>query len=104
MRLKATNDYLIERLIQDPNYVIKDTGEALTRIGVNGKVSNVWRDCVIEKCTGYKAVQYQRKKLNLHRIVFRKFVGELKENITICHIDGNISNNHSYNLEVFTKR
>jgi len=105
MQNKATNDNLIEEIINDPNYIIKENGEVLTRITRTGKVSvnNVWRDCVHFKDNGYQGVKYKYKNLQLHRIVYRKFKGELKENLTINHIDGNPANNHMDNLELVTQ-
>jgi hypothetical protein len=105
MRLRATNDPLIEELINSPNHIIKETGEVFTNITRTGKVSlnNVWRDCIVYKDNGYQAVQYKGKKLPLHRIVYRKFKGELKENLTINHLDGNPTNNHIDNLELVTQ-
>jgi hypothetical protein len=105
MNLKISNDKYIEELIDDPHYIIKETGEILTKITRTGKVSvnNVWRNCVNKRKDGYQYISYKYKSLQLHRVVYRKFKGELNDRLVINHIDGNPSNNHIDNLELVTQ-
>jgi hypothetical protein len=105
MNLKILNDKYIEEIINDPHYIIKETGEILTKITRTGKVSvnNVWRNCVNKRKDGYQYISYKYKRLPLHRAVYRKFKGELSDKLVINHIDGNPSNNHIDNLELVTQ-
>jgi hypothetical protein len=105
MNLKILNDKYIEEIINDPHYIIKETGEILTKITRTGKVSvnNVWRNCVNKRKDGYQYISYKYKSLQLHRVVYRKFKGELNDRLVINHIDGNPSNNHIDNLELVTQ-
>jgi len=105
MNLKISNDKYIEELINDPHYIIEETGEILTKITRTGKVSvnNVWRNCVNKRKDGYQYISYKYKKLQVHRIIYKKFNGELSDKLVINHIDGNPSNNHIDNLELVTQ-
>lgn len=105
MNLKITNDYLIDEIINDENYIIKETGEILTIVARTGKVTKnkIWRNCVKTRKNKYQYIGYKYKSLQLHRIIYRKFKGELNDKLVINHIDGNPSNNHINNLELVTQ-
>jgi hypothetical protein len=105
MNLKIVNDDYIEQIINDPNYIIKETGEILTKITRTGKVSvnNVWRNSIKTSKDGYKYIAYKYKDLRVHRIIYRKFKGKLNTKLVINHIDGDTSNNHIDNLELVTQ-
>jgi hypothetical protein len=105
MNLKIVNDDYIEQIINDPNYIIKETGEIITKVTRTGKVSvnNVWRNPLKTTKDGYKYISYKYKHLRVHRIIYRKFKGELNTKLVINHIDGNPANNHIDNLELVTQ-
>lgn len=99
---RTVNDSLVRQLCSDSNYEIFRTGVILTLITTTGKVSATkkWRELVHDiSSDGYVSVRYQYKYLRLHRVVYQKFVGELDENLTINHKDGNPKNNTPENLE-----
>lgn len=100
----SKNDYLVEQIINDTNYIIKETGEITTRITTSGKISkkNIWRNCIQIDQYKYQCVNYKYKKLQVHRIVYRKFAGSIDSRLMINHIDGNPSNNRIENLELVT--
>jgi len=88
----ATNDRYIEALIGDPHYRIEVDGIVWTQVCVTGKVSinGQWRKLVVSKTqSGHLSVKYQRKHLFIHRIIFRKFIGPLRDDYAVNHIDGN---------------
>lgn len=101
----SKNDYIIEEIINDPNYIIKDTGEIITTVARTGKVTinKIWRDCSHKTKDGYKYIRYKYKRLQLHRIIYRKFKGKLDDKLVINHIDGNPSNNRIDNLELVSQ-
>jgi hypothetical protein len=105
MTLKIKNDYLIEEIINNPNYEIKENGEVFTTVARTGKVTlnKIWRNCVYTNKNGYQCIRYKYKSLQLHRIIYRKFNGELNDKLVINHIDGNPSNNCVDNLELVTQ-
>jgi HNH endonuclease len=100
-RLLATADSLIEEFLSDENYRVEDNGRIYTKLSDNGAVvTNSWRQKYINKSNGYEKISYKNKSLSVHRIVFRKYVGSLSEDLTINHKDGNPLNNHFENLEL----
>lgn len=103
---KQRNDVLIKELCSDKNYNILKTGTILTLRALNGvlSVKGIWRPLALEVCSeGYCRVRYQAKYLNLHRIIYQKFIGDLNPSLEINHIDGNPSNNNVENLELVTR-
>lgn len=96
------HDNLIKQLCSDSNYEIFRTGVILTLITTTGKrsTSGKWRELVHDVSSdGYVSVRYKYKYLRLHRVIYQKFVGDLDENLTINHKDGNPKNNLPENLE-----
>ena len=73
-----------------------------------GDVKNDLTGCIL-KCNinkkGYKRIDISYKKsLLIHRLVYSHFVGELKPDLVIDHIDGNKHNNHYTNLQQITSK
>lgn len=103
-KLLATNDTYIEELINNPDYDIREDGSIYTLIQRTGRksVKNNWRKLFIDVRDGYCSIHYKYKRLQLHRIIFRKFKGKLESDLVINHLDGNPSNNHPSNLELIT--
>lgn len=49
-------------------------------------------------------VNKKQKKIHVHRLVYSVFVGDLQKGMVVCHIDGNILNNHYLNLKQATQK
>jgi len=105
-KLKASNDYLINELINDANYDLREDGTIYTLIQCTGKRSVVdnWRVLGYKKTDeNYIVIAYKNKRLQLGRVIYAKFNGTLQEDLTVNHKDGNPSNNHKDNLELVTQ-
>lgn len=105
-KVLATNDSFIEDLINDSNYQINSDGSILTLITTTGKISvgGNWRFLSVRTTrNGYADIAYKNKKLLLHRVVYRKFIGPLNDTLTINHKDGNPLNNNISNLELVSQ-
>lgn len=103
---KEKNTLLIKTLCNDPDYKIHEDGTILTLIQKTGKrsVSENWRTLIHDiSSDGYAKVRYKYKYLQVHRVVFQKFVGDLNPHLQINHKDGNRLNNHFSNLEQVTQ-
>src|ERR1700684_2067602 len=91
MNVKAKNDVYIEELTRDPLYKISCNGEILTRVAPSGKIyvdENVWRPLSLHiDRGGYRRIKYHYKKLQVHRIVYRQFVGPLDATLEVNHKD-----------------
>lgn len=101
----AINDPFIEALVRDPRYEIRDDGTVWTTVCRTGKesLSGQWRQlALIESASGRLFIKYQRKHLAIHRVIFRKFLGRLRMDYAVNHIDGNKRNNTPENLELIT--
>ena len=103
----AVNDVFIEELINDPYYRVYKNGSVWScrpTSGPIGKIKHPWRR--IDKLTdqGYKTAKYRGKELRVHRIVYRKYVGNLNPELEINHIDFNRVNNTVKNLELVTNK
>lgn len=101
----AINDVYIERLIHDPRYEIRADGTVWTTICRTGKQSltGQWRQLAFVVAeSGHLSIKYQRKHLCIHRVIYRKFNGPLREDYAVNHIDGNKRNNTPPNLELIT--
>ena len=99
-----TNIEMIEKLIKDPNYMVLEDGNILTKITRTGKVSvkGVWRSSEWVRNDGYREISYRGRHLASHRIVYAKFIGKLIDGLTINHEDGNPKNNSKENLTQMT--
>lgn len=97
-KLKAINDYLIEKLVEDPRFRVSKNGIIEKQTGVK---SNIWKVVGSKDKEGYVRVFYGgNKRVYSHRIVYRKYIGALSEDLVINHKDSNTSNNHVNNLEL----
>lgn len=103
-KLVCKNDHLIYELINNPNYEVRADGTVWTKITKTGKVSinNVWRQAGCAR-KGYWTVKYFGTMLQVHRIIFAKFVGPLSFDLVINHLDDNGYNNLPENLELVTQ-
>lgn len=104
--LTATNDYLIEDIINNPDYKIYEDGTIFTLIQKTGKrsINNTWRKLNPKPAKKYVRLTYKYKHLLIHRIIYRKFKGILDKDLVINHIDGNTQNNHITNLELVSQK
>ena len=109
-KMVSRNDHLIEALVHDPDYDVRPDGTIWTLICKTGKrsVKGIWREAgyisAYNAKTGksYRKLKYHYKKLPFHRIMYRKFIGPLSEELVINHIDGDGTNNKRENLEMVT--
>ena len=99
----ATNDNKILEFINDENYIINEDGTILSRYSRQGHLTEKWRQLSLTDNKGYRRIRYKGTCLFAHRIVYCKWVGSLKPNLTINHIDGNPANNSVDNLEMVTQ-
>lgn len=99
----GSHDGLIEQIINDPLYDIRDDGTIWTLKNESGKqILTTWRQCDKYDHKNYKLVKYNGKNLKVHRVIYRKFKGQLNANLEINHIDGKHDNNKPDNLELVT--
>lgn len=103
-QIVASNDSLIEELLNDEDYMFSSDFKLLTRRAANGHLVESFREkCVYSGKDGYKILTYKKRKLSYHRVIYRKFKGKLEPDLVINHIDGNPSNNSPDNLELVTQ-
>lgn len=97
---EAKNDYLVEELINDERYQVRTDGT------IWRKAKDVWRQTGKAKTNKndkiYNHLKYRGFNLVVHRIVYRKFNGQLDASLVINHKDGNSLNNNAVNLEQAT--
>lgn len=108
--LFATNDPIIEELLNDPNYDIRSDGTVWTQICTTGKLSvaGVWREAgrnapKHKGTPAYRIMKYQGKALQVHRVIYRKFVGALEIDLVVNHKNANRLDNRPENLELVTQ-
>lgn len=103
-KLNCSNDIYISELLVDPNFEIRHDGTIWTRITKTGKVSvaNVWRQAGHGR-KGYYTLHYKGRKIQIHRIIYAKFKGNLEPDLVVNHIDANGYNNDPANLELVTQ-
>jgi hypothetical protein len=96
----------IQQLLADPYYRITEEGKVFTLRTKTGKISKdgIWREIVRIVEDGYREIYYDRTHILVHRVVFQKFNGDLDDELTINHKDGDTSNNHKDNLEQITQQ
>ena len=99
-KLICANDYLIYELLQNPNYEVRADGPVWTRITKTGKLSvdNTWRQAGSAR-RGYWTLKYKGYMLQIHRIIYAKFLGQLEQDLVINHKDDCGYNNNPENLE-----
>lgn len=97
--MAAINDQFIFEFLNDRNYRVDPTGIIYTCVDLQGRVSNNWRAKRLTNKSGYLSINYKRKSLKVHRIIYCFVHKDLNPNLTINHIDGNPSNNNIANLE-----
>jgi hypothetical protein len=103
-KLQCKYDDVIEQLLQDSSYDVREDGTIWTRNDLSGaETENDWRLAGWNK-RGYRWLKYKRIELTAHRIIYRKFKGPLNPFLFINHIDANPSNNHPSNLELVSVR
>jgi hypothetical protein len=101
----ATKDQWIEKLINDATYKIYDDGTILTQVTKSGKLSKngAWRKLTHMQREYCVHIKYKGIFLQLHRVIYRKFLGSLDPNKVINHKDGDTRNNKIANLELVTQ-
>lgn len=100
---KKPNNRLIDEIINDPLFRIGVDGIIHTRVNKSGWTMDEWRvKAQSINRTGYLTVRYKTRHLQVHRVIYRKFIGELIPGLEINHIDGNPKNNDASNLEQVT--
>jgi hypothetical protein len=96
----ATNDYLIEEIINDDRYQIRKDGRIFFL--KKTKDGEVWVETGKAKTSKrgrqYFHLCYQGKCLKVHRIVYRVFNGNLDPALVVDHNDDNSLNNLPNNL------
>jgi hypothetical protein len=92
MPLRAKNDRLIEQFLADPAFDVRPDGTIWAGAERLGRLDK----------ENYVEIYYRGRRLKAHRIVYRKFKGELDPKMVVDHADRNTSNNHPDNLELVT--
>ena len=101
---ESSNDHLIREILKDPLYKFNKDGQAWTKLTVNGQgISDDWREIGYKKADGYVRIRYKDEFLFLQRVIFQKYCGDLKKNMTINHINLDHADNSSKNLEQVTQ-
>lgn len=101
-KLIATNDCLIEQILNSKKHKIKKDGTCWM-IDHSTKQWRRWDKPQGGAKRKYMCVSFKNKTISVHRIVYAKFNGKLDKTLQINHIDGNPSNNRPENLELITQ-
>ena len=95
------------------NKVYKHTGIRFYYISEEGEIISYYngKPKIIKPFLnkGYHRIELKyevgkAKKFLIHRLVYQTFIGELKDELVIDHIDGNRTNNHYLNLRLCTQK
>ena len=103
--LYASNDFLVNEVVDNEFFKITNDGVIMAYTSTRGGYFGYkypLRDLRRLSSTGYYRIQYKYKCLQVHRIIYRKYIGELSPYLTINHKDGNKLNNDISNLELVT--
>src|SRR3972149_4649566 len=101
---ESKNDNLIDDLLKDPLYKFTRKGEVFTKVTENGQgVSEVWRKAGYKKKDGYIRFRYKNQFIFLHRVIYRKYCGELDPSLTVNHKNLKNWDNRPENLELITQ-
>ena len=104
MKHESQNDHLIDQFIKDPLYKINKDGTVYTKLTLNGQgITDDWREIGYKKKDGYVRFRYKDDFLFAHRVIYRKFKGELKSDMTVNHKNLDNSDNHPDNLELISQ-
>ncbi len=103
-KFEAKYDGLIEQLLEDPRYEVREDGSIWTTVPPkgSGKLPTLRRMSTRVKPDGYHFIKYQRHPLAVHRIVYRRFAGRLCRFWPVNHKDHDPGNNAFSNLENIT--
>lgn len=96
-KIEAKYNWLIKEFINNSNYIIKEDGTVYNK--KNKKLGYTFKSESKLRNKSYVYIKYKGKKLKLHRIIFAKFKGTLRQSYVIHHKDGNSLNNAVDNLE-----
>lgn len=102
--LYCFNDPIIYQLLEDPNYEVRADGTIWTRITRTGKLSvkNIWRQTGSAR-RGYCTMKYQGSMLQIHRIIYAKFNGQLEPDLVVMHDNDIGTDNRPENLKLGTQ-
>lgn len=104
---KAEKDHLIEMMINDPEYDIRPDGTIWTNRPKSGPkkpgIIYPWRRLDRDgQKPGYRIATCYGSYVQVHRVIYRKFIGPLDHELTVNHKNGNKSDNVPNNLELIT--
>lgn len=98
-KLLAINDKYINELLNDSNYKVERNGKIYSL-----RLDGQWKEVIpTVKGGGYLKLRYNGKHLQVHRIIYAAFVGPLKEDLVIKHMDAISNNNTPENLMLDTQ-
>lgn len=101
---ESKHDDLIDELIKDDRYKITAEGKIYTKLTENGQgLTDEWREIGYKKNDGYVRIRYKDEFLFVQRVIYKKFKGDLRSDMTINHINLNHSDNRPENLEMVTQ-
>jgi len=104
MKQQAYNDKYIEEVINSDIYQILPEGKILSRRSKQGYITNEWREVGNILKGGFRQMKYIKWNLFVGRIVYRKFIGPLDQNLNITYKDGNKLNCSVDNIEMVEQK
>lgn len=87
----------INTILEDPLVDVRIDGTMWRQYKGTGEWREVGKS-VMKRGDGYYVLKYKDETIYVHRVIFAKFCGDLKEGLVIDHIDGNTFNNKPENL------